>query len=180
MCSPVVDGWALIIGALLVLTFPLGNLAAAVLAAVWHEICHALAVAAFGGKVLALKVGPGGMRMETSSLEPLPGVICALAGPAGSFCLLLLSPWLPQIAAWGLLQGCFNLLPIFPLDGGQALRRLAPRLAFWAESGALLALGCLTLYGTLWRGTGPLPLIFPAAMAIGRKKPCKSSRFRVQ
>lgn len=180
MCLLVLDGWALIFGALLVLTLPLGYLAAAVLAAAWHEVCHALAVWALGGRVLSLRVGLGGARMGTSPMEPLLGAICALAGPAGSFLLLLLAPWFPQIAAWGLLQGCFNLLPIYPLDGSQALRRLAPRLAPWVEGGALLALGLLALYGAFWRGTGLFPLAVLAGLAAGRKKPCKSGRFRVQ
>lgn len=180
MCLLVLEGWALLFGALLVLTLPLGYLAAAILAAAWHEACHALAVLALGGKVLSLRVGLGGARMETSPLEPLPGAICALAGPAGSFLLLLLAPWFPQIAAWGLLQGCFNLLPIYPLDGSQALRRLAPRLAPWVEGGTLLALGCLALYGAICQGTGLLLLLAVAALAFGRKKPCKSRRFRVQ
>lgn len=180
MCLPVVEGWALIWAAFLVLTLPLGYLAAAVLAAMWHEACHALAVVALGGKVLSLRVSLGGMEMKTSPLEPLSGALCALAGPAGSFLLLLLAPWFPQVAAWGLLQGCFNLLPIFPLDGGQALRRLAPRLARWVEGGTLLALGCLAIYGAICAGTGMLPLLALAGLAFGRKKPCKRSHFRVQ
>lgn len=103
VCLLVLEGWALVLGALLVLTLPLGYLAAAILAAAWHEACHALAVVALGGKVLSLRIGPGGARMETSPMEPLSGAICALAGPAGSFLLLLLAPQFPQIAAWGLL-----------------------------------------------------------------------------
>lgn len=180
VCSLVLEGWALILGALLVLTLPLGYLAAAILAAAWHEACHALAVLALGGKVLSLRLGLGGARMETSPLDPLPGAICALAGPAGSFLLLGLSHWFPQIAAWGLLQGCFNLLPIYPLDGGQALRRLAPCLAPWVEGGTMLALGLLALYAVFFGGTGAFPLAVLAGLAVGRKKPCKSGRFRVQ
>lgn len=180
MCLLVLEGWTLVFGALLVMTLPLGYLAAAILAAAWHEACHALAVLALGGKVLSLRIGLGGARMETSPMEPLPGAICALAGPTGSFLLLWLAPRFPQIAAWGLLQGCFNLLPIYPLDGGQALQRIAPQLAPWVEGGTLLALGLLAVYGALWRGTGLFPLAVLAGLAAGRKKPCKSGRFRVQ
>lgn len=175
-----VDGWSLILGAFLVLILPLPWLAAGVLAAAWHESCHALAVKALGGRVLSLRVGLLGMRMETSPLEKIPGALCALAGPGGSLMLLLLRPWLPQLAAWGLLQGCFNLLPIFPLDGGRALRLLAPRASAWAERLTLLTLGILALYGVIWRRTGAYPLLAVAGLAFGRKKPCKSRHFRVQ
>lgn len=175
-----VDGWSLILGALLVLTVPLPWLAAGVLAAAWHEICHALAVMAMGGKVLSLRLGLRGMRMETSPLEPLPGALCALAGPVGSLALLLLSPWFPQLAAWGLAQGCCNLLPIFPLDGGRAMGLLAPRASTWVEGATLLTLGILALYGATRHGTGLYPLLVVAGLAFGRKKPCKSRRLRVQ
>lgn len=175
-----VDGWALIFLALLVLTLPLGYLAAAILAAVWHETCHALAVMALGGKVLALRINLRGMEMETRPMDPISGALCALAGPVGSLALLLLRVQFPQIAAWGLLQGCFNLLPIFPLDGSQALRRLIPRWSLWIENGALLILTILALYGAIWKGTGLFPLLPLATLALRRKKPCKSSHFRVQ
>ena len=175
-----VEGWSLVLGALLVLVLPLPWLAAGVLAAAWHEICHALAVKAMGGKVLSLRVGLWGMRMETSPLESLPGALCALAGPAGSLALLLLRPWFPQLAAWGLLQGVFNLLPIFPLDGGRALGLLAPRASGWVEGATLLALGIFALYGVIWLEMGGYPLLAVAGLAIGRKKPCKSGRLRVQ
>lgn len=175
-----VDGWSLIFGALLVLLLPLPWLAAAVLAAAWHEACHALAVVALGGRVITLRIGFWGMHMETSPMEPLPGAICALAGPAGSLALLLLRPWVPQVAAWGLFQGCFNLLPIFPLDGGQAIDRLLPKGRVWVERIVLGALGLAALYGAFCGETGGLPLLMVAGLAFGRKKPCKNRRFRVQ
>lgn len=175
-----VEGRSLILGALLVLILPLPWLAAGVLAAAWHEICHALAVKAAGAKVLSLRVGLWGMRMETSPLEKIPGALCALAGPAGSLTLLLLRPWMPQLAAWGLLQGTFNLLPIFPLDGGRALGLLAPRVSAWAERFAILALAILALYGAIQWGTGMYPMLAVAGLALGRKKPCKSRHLRVQ
>lgn len=175
-----VDGGSLILGALLVLTLPMEWLAAAVLAAVWHEACHAMMVTALGGKVLSLRVGIWGMRMETSPMDPLPGALCALAGPAGSLGLLLLGTWFPRMAAWGLLQGCCNLLPIFPLDGGQIVCCLVPRASPWVEGVALAGLGGLALCGAVWMGTGLFPLAAVVLLAVGRKKPCKSSRFRVQ
>lgn len=175
-----VEGWSLVLGALLVLILPLPWLAAGVLTAAWHETCHALAVKAVGGKVLSLRVGLWGMRMETSPLEKIPGALCALAGPVGSLTLLLLRPWFPQLAAWGLLQGAFNLLPIFPLDGGRALGLLVPRASVWAERFTLLTLALLALYGAIWRGTGLYPLLAVVGLARGRKKPCKSGRLRVQ
>lgn len=71
-------------------------------------------------------------------------ILSALAGPAGSFLLLSLYRVAPHIAICGLIQGMYNLLPVYPLDGGRALRRamegrLENRTIRWVE-GIFLAL----------------------------------------
>ncbi|MBQ8768996.1 MAG: M50 family metallopeptidase [Oscillospiraceae bacterium] len=108
----------------MILILPLRWILAAVIAAAFHEVCHALAVYFCGGKVRRLSVGNRGAVMHADELPAVKALICILAGPAGSLLLLLLVRWIPRIALCALLQGFYNLLPIYPLDGGRAVRCL--------------------------------------------------------
>ena len=108
-----------ILWAFLILTLPMKFLASALVAAIFHEICHALAVQLLGGRILAMTLGGGGMVMEVAGLDTKGECLCALAGPVGSLILVVLP--FPTLAFCGLCQGLFNLLPIMPLDGGRIL-----------------------------------------------------------
>ena len=60
--------------------------------------------------------------MVTGAMTPRQEWISALAGPAGSLLLGLIMPLFPGVAIIGMVQGIINLLPIYPRDGGRALR----------------------------------------------------------
>lgn len=73
-------------------------------------------------------------------MSPGRELLCVLAGPAVSFSLLALARFFPRIAICGLVQGIYNLLPIYPLDGGKALRCMVSllrkhRLRLFSRSG---------------------------------------------
>ena len=111
-----------ILWAFLLLVLPLGMILASVGAALIHEGFHWLTIRLIGGRVLGLFIGAGGMVMETMPMTPGKELLCAIAGPVGSLLLGCLYHWMPLLALCGLVQGLFNLLPIYPLDGGRALR----------------------------------------------------------
>ena len=113
---------ACILWAFLLLVLPLRLMAASVTAALIHEFCHWLAICLCGERPDCVTIGAGGMVMETPPMEPGRELCCALAGPAGSFLLVLLYRLFPLLSLCALVQGCFNLLPVYPLDGGRALR----------------------------------------------------------
>ncbi len=109
---------------LLLLLLPLQWLLAMAIAAAFHELCHMAVVYAVGGRVISLKVRPFGAVMEVEGISGLKEGFCALAGPVGSFLLVFLIRFLPMLGICGLVQGLFNLLPVYPLDGGRILRVL--------------------------------------------------------
>lgn len=132
-----ISGGACFLGALILLTVPLRFLLAALAAAAVHELCHLCAIRLCGGSVTSISIGAGGTVMETTPLPPGRELLAALAGPAGSFLLLLFAQWLPLCALFGLVQGAFNLLPVYPLDGGRIMRCAALLSGFsWAERAA--------------------------------------------
>lgn len=169
-----VSGWGCVALALTLLVLPLPWVAAAVLAAAVHELCHYLAIAALGGQVGRIAVGSGGAAMELGCLSLVRELLAAAAGPVGSLSLMLMGRFFPRLALCGLVQGLFNLLPIYPLDGGRILRR-ALELALPDRAAA--AITCWTGFAFALCGTffclrlGFLPgaVVFLAAWIRGNR-----------
>ena len=167
--------------ALGVLLIPLNWLGGAVFSVAVHEACHLTAIYILGGKAETISIGHRGIEMAVMPMSPGRELICALAGPAGSFLLLAMQRWFPAAAVCGLMQGFFNLLPMYPLDGGRALKCLLCliglegssgkilKTAEWVVSILIIILGC---YGAMKLGLGISPVIFSMAVllrSIGRK-----------
>ena len=115
---------ALLMGALLLLLVPLNWLSAAFFAAVIHEAAHAAVICFCGGRIYGLRIGASGARLDVGPLGVVQELLCAAAGPVGSFLLLILATRFPRLAICGFVQGCFNCLPVLPMDGGRVLRCL--------------------------------------------------------
>lgn len=187
-----IEGAACLWWAVLVLVLPLKWLLAALAAALFHELCHYFAIRATGGQVLGIVIGPGGAALETGPMEPGRELICALAGPLGGCLLLLFARIMPLIALCALAQTLYNLLPVYPLDGGRALRCAHDLLRPLGDGDLFcrrinrLCLGVLTGLGlwaaaTLELGTAALlPAILLLGKVFPRKRPCKTGPLRLQ
>ena len=141
-------------------------LAAAILAAVVHEGGHLLTLRGFGGAGGRLRIDGAGLNWERrgKTLGYGAELLAILAGPAANGLAALL---LARMAVWSgwqggyflagtqLALGGFNLLPIFPLDGAQALETvlswmIEPVTAYRVTRAvSLLALGML-LASSIW------------------------------
>lgn len=110
------------------LLLPLRWVLAWIMAVAVHEFGHYLTLKLCRVPVYAIEIAPTGVKMATGELRGREALLCALAGPIFGFSLTLFAKFIPCTAFCGFLQGMFNLLPIYPLDGGRALRAVLQKL----------------------------------------------------
>lgn len=141
-------GW---IGALL----NIGILLAFFTCVVLHELGHSFTAMHFGVGVRRILLMPIGGMAEFDSIprQPSRELLITLAGPAVNFAIVLLIAVFVRMPAnwplghfefaadargvaqlllhWNLIMGIFNLVPVFPMDGGRIFRAiLATRLPY--------------------------------------------------
>ena len=182
-----VDPFFWFFAALLLLILPLQWVAAACLAAILHELCHIGAIYLTGGQVYCLQIGMGSARIQTDFSSPGQELICALAGPAGSLLLLLLYRKCPRLALCGGVQGFFNLLPVYPMDGGRALSCVLEcwlpehrkSILRWTERAVLAAAVAAGIHFSM-EGMPAAVSILLICRPFLRKIPCKPGEIKVQ
>lgn len=176
-----VDGAVYIWLAIGVLILPLSWQMAGILAAIVHEICHYLAATVFRVRIRGMRIGIGGMLMH---MEPMPAgkeFAIAMAGPAGSLLLTLFLRRWPELAVYGMIQGLYNLIPVYPLDGGRMLHCLLGKKSETVETAAMIMILIFGAISGIRYGIFPFLLaLLVTGKTIQRKFPCKPSKQAVQ
>ncbi len=92
-----------------------------------HELGHSVVARAKGGYIHEIVLYPFGGAAKISNIpkRPIDEIMVALAGPAVSLVLALVFQQIELLRFLGYLNGMlffFNILPVFPMDGGRVLR----------------------------------------------------------
>ncbi len=111
------------------------------LAAAFHEVGHGAAARLTGQRLAGIRLTALGAELtleEAGHTSFLQDLLLSLSGPAANLLLAALLAALgrfPLALGASLLLGCFNLLPVYPLDGGCALFALLSWLTTleWAD-----------------------------------------------
>jgi stage IV sporulation protein FB len=148
----------------------------------FHELAHAATIALLGfGRSRIFLSGMGGVTVNQRHARPWQDLLISLAGPMGSFLLSwicsailrnvtmaradgLLAALLPQLIYWNIVWGIVNLIPIYPLDGGQTARNilrtfLSERRSFLISVWSSMVIGTVTAIVALLHGSFFLGII---------------------
>ena len=88
-----------------------------------HELAHIVMMLACGGQVRRLTLRFADLQLAASGLGYRQELLAALAGPlANLICGAAFCMQRPSFAAYSLMLGIYNLLPVWPLDGGRMIR----------------------------------------------------------
>ena len=164
--------------ALLILLVPFSWLGAMVAAAAFHECCHYFSIVLLTGRRTGIRLLSDSAKIPLPEMTPWQEVVCALAGPLGGLALIPLYTVFPRLAFCGLVHSVYNLLPIYPLDGGRLLRYVLsgvlqpPKVDNMMKVVAVVIRVCVCLVGifcTFYLHFGIFPILIAILICIRAK-----------
>ena len=161
--------------ALLLLVIPARLLFAAVVSAAVHELFHIAALRLMRIQIISIHIGVRGARIKTVPMSNKQELICSAAGPVGGLLLLSMYRWIPIIALIGAIQSLYNLLPLYPTDGGRVLAcslklflpdSIAESVVYATEIITLSTITAIGIYCSVWMRLGILPVLFAVSLIL--------------
>ena len=141
-----------------------------------HELGHLLALVLTKTPIGAVRVSALGCSMQTGVMDYRTEFLCAAAGPLMNLSLLFLFRHrAPMLAFVNLCLTLFNLLPIWPLDGGRMLRSglsallpvsISERVEKTVSAAVCILLCCLAVYFTCFCHLGLWPVLLAGLLII--------------
>ena len=164
---------------------------------VLHELGHSLTARRFGVGVRRILLMPIGGMAEFDSIprQPSREFLITIAGPAVNFAIAGVlwfamdsSARLPEgdlpaslaefgwvLLTWNIWMGLFNLVPVFPMDGGRILRALLAtrlpyvRATYWAATVGKV-LSAIAVVAALWNRQYLLAALFAFIYLAGESE----------
>ena len=141
-----------------------------------HELAHLIAVWLLGGSVQTMTLRFADAQITTAPMGYAAEIACALAGPAANLlCCFCFQSGLPVFAVVSLLLGCYNLLPVGPLDGGRVLyailalateQETAQKVLLVVSIGVCAAMLLAAVYAAVFCAAGIWPLLAAGRLAL--------------
>ncbi len=144
-----------------------------------HELFHYIAIRICRAKIWQIHVGMSGVIIKTDTMLPQQELLCAIAGPVGSGFMLMFLRVFPEIAICGCFQCVFNLLPVYPNDGGRVIKAVldncfepetAVKAVFLVNHAVFLLLLVFGIYIWIRFSTGLLPVLCVLLLWLKTKK----------
>ena len=183
-------GWFVFMS-VLILLIPIKLVLAWLLSVAFHEMCHVLVLGICRVPIHGFRITCNGVCIMTDLMSPPKELFCALAGPVGGFLLVLFGKIWPCLAVCSVALSIFNLIPLYPYDGGRILHSLLTMLLPLDQGEKIMTrLKRIILFSSLAFGTvvliqgmGMIPLLLIFMIwfrSSSRNFPCKARKQIVQ
>lgn len=86
-----------------------------------HELAHMIAMALLGVRIMGVKLDVGGAIIQTGEMFAWQELICGLAGPLFGMLPVVFSMYVPYMSVCAWILSVYNLIPVYPLDGGRSV-----------------------------------------------------------